>query len=89
MTFSNTNGVNGHAGLNRSSTRELTNGHQGYNIKEARIGTKRPIKVILLGIGASEIDFSHALKDRGHNVELTIYEKNPDLGGAWLENSRL
>ncbi|KAH6972399.1 putative MoxY [Ilyonectria sp. MPI-CAGE-AT-0026] len=50
------------------------------------MGTKRPIKVIFLGMGASGIDFSHALKDRGHNVELTIYEKNPDLGGTWLEN---
>ncbi|KAH7127790.1 putative MoxY [Dactylonectria estremocensis] len=59
---------------------------QEYRIRETPMGTKRPVKVIFMGMGASGIDFSHALLQRGEGIELTVYEKNDDLGGTWLEN---
>lgn len=60
--------------------------HNDYKIKEALMGTKRPVKVIFMGMGAAGIDFAHALQERGGNVDLAVYEKNPDIGGTWLEN---
>lgn len=57
-----------------------------YTIKEQLLGTKRPIKVIFMGMGAAGIDFSHALQTRLQNVDLIIYEKNSEVGGTWLEN---
>ncbi|PKS11138.1 hypothetical protein jhhlp_002899 [Lomentospora prolificans] len=50
------------------------------------MGEKRRVKVIFMGMGAAGIDFSHAVQARGHQIDLTIYEKNSDIGGTWLEN---
>ncbi|KAH7126002.1 steroid monooxygenase [Dactylonectria macrodidyma] len=59
---------------------------ESYRLKEALMGTKRNIKIIFMGMGPAGIDFSHALKERGQNIDLAIYEKNPDVGGTWYEN---
>ncbi|EYE93066.1 flavin-containing monooxygenase [Aspergillus ruber CBS 135680] len=58
----------------------------GYRIRETRLGTRRPAKVILMGISAAGIDFAHSVVDKMDNPELQIYEKNSDIGGTWLEN---
>ncbi|KAH8886537.1 FAD/NAD(P)-binding domain-containing protein [Thozetella sp. PMI_491] len=60
---------------------------RGYTIKEEPMGTKRPMKVILLGAGASGIDFLKRAKDKLENVDVACYEKNDDVGGTWLENT--
>lgn len=50
------------------------------------VDTHRPIKVIVLGAGMSGI-LASILFPRGvENLDLVIYEKNPDLGGTWYEN---
>lgn len=45
-----------------------------------------PIKVICVGAGLSGILTAIRLPQRVPNVQLTIYEKNHDIGGTWLEN---
>lgn len=57
-----------------------------YKIKEAFLGEKRPLRVVFMGMGAAGIDFSYHLARTTQNVDLTIYEKNPELGGTWYEN---
>ncbi|GKU08544.1 unnamed protein product [Fusarium langsethiae] len=47
---------------------------------------QRRLKVIMLGAGISGIQFAHDVDTRMENVELDIYEKNPELGGTWYEN---
>lgn len=59
----------------------------GYRIKEEPMGTKRQMKVIVLGAGASGINFCKTARDRLENVEVMCYEKNHDVGGTWLENT--
>ena len=46
-----------------------------------RIPTRR-IKVIVLGAGASGIDFFKNAEERLENVEIQCYEKNGDIGGT-------
>jgi 4-hydroxyacetophenone monooxygenase len=41
-------------------------------------------KVIIIGAGMSGLLAAHRLQQAG--VELTIYEKNDDVGGTWYEN---
>jgi hypothetical protein len=47
-------------------------------IKESLMGTKRPVKVIFMGMGAAGIDVAHAVKHQGPGIDFTIYEKNED-----------
>ncbi|KAK5274800.1 hypothetical protein LTR99_004490 [Exophiala xenobiotica] len=64
----------------------MTTNARGYTIKEEPYGTKRKLRVIHIGAGASGITFAKFLEERLENVELQIYEKNADVGGTWLEN---
>jgi NADH dehydrogenase FAD-containing subunit len=57
-----------------------------YKIRESPMGTKRKLKVIFMGMGCSGINFASQLQKRMENIDLTIYEKNDDVGGTWLEN---
>ena len=59
-----------------------------YEILERPIGTRRHIRIVCLGAGYSGLMMAilcnEKLKDA--NVDLTIYERNSDIGGTWLEN---
>jgi cation diffusion facilitator CzcD-associated flavoprotein CzcO len=57
-----------------------------YKIRESPMGTKRKLKVVFMGMGCSGINFASQLQKRMENIDLTIYEKNDDVGGTWLEN---
>lgn len=46
----------------------------------------RPIKVICIGAGFSGILAGIRFPQRVPNVDFTIYEKNPEVGGTWYEN---
>ena len=46
----------------------------------------RPMKVICIGAGISGICAGIRFRQRIHNLDLTIYDKNPDVGGTWYEN---
>lgn len=46
----------------------------------------RPLKVIYIGAGISGICGAIEFSKQVPNIELVIYEKNPELGGTWYEN---
>ncbi|KAH0831570.1 putative sterigmatocystin biosynthesis monooxygenase stcW [Fonsecaea pedrosoi] len=46
----------------------------------------RPIKVICIGAGISGLCLAYKMMTLLDSFELTIYEKNDDVGGTWLEN---
>lgn len=58
----------------------------GYRIREQPYGTKREVKVILMGAGASTLNFLKQAEDQMSNLNITVYEKNSDVGGTWFEN---
>jgi hypothetical protein len=58
----------------------------GYRIREEPFGTRRKIRVILMGAGASTVNFLKKAEETMQNLEVTVYEKNYDVGGTWLEN---
>ncbi len=60
----------------------------GYRIREESYGTKRPVRVVLMGAGASTLNFLKKAEEQMKNVKITVYEKNHDVGGTWLENRR-
>lgn len=55
---------------------------RGYQICEEPLGTKRNIRVIILGAGVSGIDFFRNAEEKLENVEIQCYEKNHDIGGT-------
>jgi hypothetical protein len=58
----------------------------GYRIREEPFGTRRKLRVVLMGAGASTVNFLKKTEERMHNLDVTVYEKNHDIGGTWLEN---
>jgi hypothetical protein len=58
----------------------------GYTIREQPYGTKRKIRVLLMGAGASSLNFFKKAEEEMQNLEIVCYEKNNDVGGTWLEN---
>ncbi|KAI1660853.1 hypothetical protein F4813DRAFT_386263 [Daldinia decipiens] len=60
-----------------------------YTIPDTILGSRRPIKVIVIGFGFSGINISYILgrQTKNGNITLQFYEKNPELGGTWFENT--
>lgn len=52
-------------------------------ISERSVDEPRPLKVIYLGAGVSGIVAAIKFPEYVPNIELTIYEKNADVGGTW------
>jgi len=46
----------------------------------------KPIRIITIGTGISGIAFTYKAS-KMENVDFTIYEKNPDVGGTWWESN--
>lgn len=46
----------------------------------------RPLKAIYIGAGISGICGAVEFRKQVPDIDLVIYEKNPDLGGTWYEN---
>ena len=57
-----------------------------YVISEQPIYTKRPIRMVCIGAGATGLQLAYKAERLLENVTLQIYEKNDDIGGTWLEN---
>lgn len=64
----------------------LVENERGYKILDEHVGSRRKLRVVHIGAGASGICFSKFLQDKLENVDLQIYDKNADVGGTWLEN---
>ena len=58
----------------------------GYRIREQEYGTKRQIRVVVMGAGASTLNFLKKAEEQLEKVDIVCYEKNNDVGGTWLEN---
>ncbi|OAG03250.1 FAD/NAD(P)-binding domain-containing protein [Paraphaeosphaeria sporulosa] len=58
----------------------------GYRIREQPLGTLKPLRVILMGAGASTLNFLKKAEEEMTNLSIVVYEKNHDIGGTWLEN---
>lgn len=61
---------------------------RGYSIRDGYLGTRRPLKVLIIGFGAAAINICHVLgsKSEENNISIQCYEKNPEVGGTWYEN---
>jgi len=55
----------------------------GYRIREEPYGTKRKVRVVLMGAGASTVNFLKKAEEEMQNLDMTVYEKNHDVGGTW------
>lgn len=82
LTNSHVNGLqNGTPTLhNESGSKE------NYTILEQPNRRGRKIRVITIGAGASALNFAHDVDTSPLDIDLTIYEKNPEIGGTWYEN---
>lgn len=55
-------------------------------LDDVPIDDSRRLRVIVIGAGFSGINCGVRIPQRLRNVDLTIYEKNSDVGGTWFEN---
>ncbi|OQD79940.1 hypothetical protein PENANT_c041G06287 [Penicillium antarcticum] len=53
---------------------------------ENPLSSNRPIRVVIIGAGASGLLMAYKLQRNFDDLEFQIYEKNPDVGGTWYEN---
>lgn len=58
-----------------------------FKIRERPVDYHRELKVAVVGGGLSGITAGILLLKKVPNINLTIIEKNSELGGTWLENS--
>lgn len=59
---------------------------QPYRVVEEASRLARKIRIIVIGCGASAINFAHEVDTSSLNLELVCYDKNPSVGGTWFEN---
>ncbi|KAF1845296.1 FAD/NAD(P)-binding domain-containing protein [Cucurbitaria berberidis CBS 394.84] len=65
----------------------LSNGAKtSYKIMEQPSRVGRKLRIIVVGAGASAINFAHEVQESSLDLELTCYDKNPSVGGTWYEN---
>ncbi|KAF4918388.1 FAD-binding monooxygenase moxY [Colletotrichum viniferum] len=57
-----------------------------YVVTESPLGTARKLRVLMVVAGASGLNLARHMDLHMGNFELTIYEKNSDVGGIWFEN---
>ncbi|KAK0649681.1 FAD dependent oxidoreductase [Cercophora newfieldiana] len=57
-----------------------------FELIDRFIDDPRPLRVAVIGGGLSGILSGILLPAKVPNIQLTIYEKNKDFGGTWLEN---
>ncbi|KAF2769857.1 FAD/NAD(P)-binding domain-containing protein [Teratosphaeria nubilosa] len=66
-----------------------TPGSSGYDIDQNITWNdpkNRKLRVLAIGAGVSGILMAYRIQKDCPNVDLSIYEKNEDIGGTWLEN---
>ncbi len=83
---------NGHTNGSNGSSNGHTNGKDiqaeiaAYIVREEPLYQERPLKVVCIGAGVSGLATAIKIQETLTNVDFTIYEKNGDVGGTWLEN---
>lgn len=56
-------------------------------VEEHDLGYARPMRVVCVGAGASGLDIAYKVNRHLKGFNLQIYEKNPEIGGTWYENT--
>ncbi|KAF2772117.1 DUF699-domain-containing protein [Teratosphaeria nubilosa] len=59
-------------------------GRPDVKIRDEFFGTRRKLRIGVLGAGISCLNFLHFAEERLQDVEMVVYEKNEDVGGVWL-----
>jgi 4-hydroxyacetophenone monooxygenase len=49
------------------------------------VAPDRPFRVAVIGAGMSGLLAAHRLRQAG--IDIVVYEKNPEVGGTWLQNT--
>lgn len=60
-----------------------TRNERGYEILERPAYTRRKLRVVGVGAGASGINLAKSVRDDLTDVDIVIYEENPEVGGTW------
>ena len=60
--------------------------HDSFETEEP-LDYRRPLRVAVIGAGFSGLYMTILAEKVLENVELVVYEKNPELGGTWFENT--
>ncbi|KAJ5560246.1 hypothetical protein N7513_002645 [Penicillium frequentans] len=55
-------------------------------VEDRSVDESRPLRVIVIGAGITGILSCIRFIQKVPNLDLCIYDKNPDIGGTWLEN---
>lgn len=55
---------------------------QPYQIREQSFGTKKRMRIVVIGAGVSGLSFFKMAEENLKNVEIICYEKNTDIGGT-------
>ena len=59
---------------------------EDVEILEQLYGTRKKLRVAIMGCGISAINLFKRFEERMKNIEVICYEKNEDIGGTWYEN---
>ncbi|OBT97370.1 hypothetical protein VE01_04370 [Pseudogymnoascus verrucosus] len=81
-----TNASCNRAGQTDAPIPATTTGSLPYTIREQPFGTKKHMRVVIMGAGISGLNLFKLAEDKLENVDIVCYEKNDDIGGTWLEN---
>ena len=79
--------VDSHARANSTANGSHTvNGHNGgdVTIREENFGTKKRMRIAMLGAGISGINFFKFAEEKLENVDIVCYEKNRDAYVPYL-----
>ncbi|KAI1773983.1 FAD/NAD(P)-binding domain-containing protein [Hypoxylon cercidicola] len=57
-----------------------------YTIREEPLGTRKHVRIVGIGAGASGMNLIRTLRKNMVNYEHVVYEKNEKVGGTWFEN---
>ncbi|KAI1329152.1 hypothetical protein F5Y16DRAFT_113280 [Xylariaceae sp. FL0255] len=67
-------------------TNDVDTARKPYSILEQPLGTKKHVRIVGIGAGASGLNMIRTLRRNLTNYEHVVYEKNPKVGGTWYEN---
>ncbi|PGH27885.1 hypothetical protein AJ80_00435 [Polytolypa hystricis UAMH7299] len=68
------------------NTVEIQTGKPKFELENRPVDAGRPLRVAVIGAGISGITAGILLPVKVPGIDLTIYEKNSDVGGTWFEN---
>jgi cation diffusion facilitator CzcD-associated flavoprotein CzcO len=57
-----------------------------FSISEQPLHTARPLRLLVIGAGASGLLVAYQAARQLSGVTVAVYEKNTDVGGTWFEN---